>query len=365
MGQDYLGLCPFHDDKRPSFHVYPDRQSYRCWVCDQGGDVFRWVMEIERVSFPESLELLARRANIELPQKSQSDFAKKLNKGKTTQYEIVEWAIDQMQKALQTADADSLIRNYLKQRGLSEETVRTFRLGYHPDNWNWILDKAKGRFSEKQLLSVGLVGERSNGRGYYDNLVDRLIFPIIDERSRPVAFGGRVLPGSNNESPAKYWNSPESDIFLKRRTLYAFHQARESIRRSKTAMVVEGYMDCIACHQAGITNVVATLGTALTDDHVKFLKRFAERVILLYDGDQAGQDAAERSIGRFLAHDLDLRVLTLSDGQDPADYLEKHGKEDSSRQLHGSAAPEAWEYKLQTVTDPASDWIPSAGRQQM
>ncbi|MEZ6129740.1 MAG: DNA primase [Planctomycetaceae bacterium] len=348
-GTLFVGLCPWHDDRKPSFNVYPDRQTYRCWVCNLGGDVFRWVMEMERLSFPEALESLARRANLEMPARSNSEFAKKVEHSKTTQYDVVEWAIQQMQQALQSKDGTDLVREYIKQRNLNPQTVASFRLGYHPENWSWLLDKAKGRFTEKQLLSVGLIGERSNGQGYYDNLVGRLVFPILDERSRPVAFGGRVLPGSNIESPAKYWNSPESTIFLKRRTLYAFDQAREPIRKSKAAIVVEGYMDCIACHQAGVTNVVATLGTAMTEDHVKFLKRFAERVVLIYDGDKAGRDAAEKSIGRFLAQDLDLRILTLEDGQDPADYLENHGKDDFESLI--KQAPEAWEYKLRTVTE--------------
>jgi DNA primase len=347
-GRDYKGLCPFHDDNNPSFNVYPDRQTYRCWVCEAGGDCFTWVLKTQATTFPEALEILAERANIEIPKRSQSEFAKKSQDSKVTQYEIVEWAISLMQQALRLGEAGELARRYAKERSLSEETQRKFRLGYHPENWSWLLDKAKGRYTEKQLLSVGLVGERDNGRGYYDNLVGRFVFPIIDERGRPVAFGGRVLPGSNIESPAKYWNSPESNVFLKRKTLYAFEQARDTIRTSKSAIIVEGYMDCIACHQAGVTNAVATLGTALTEDHVKFLKRFAERVVLIYDGDQAGMDAAERSIGRFLAQNLDLRVLTLKEGQDPSDYLETHGKNEFEDLI--GTAPEAWEYKLQTVT---------------
>ncbi|MEQ9406503.1 MAG: DNA primase [Fuerstiella sp.] len=345
-GTDYIGLCPFHDDKNPSFHVYPDRQTYRCWVCDVGGDCFRWMMEIERVGFPEALELLARRANLELPSRPKGG-PRPSGSEKVSQYEVVEWAVNLMQQALQTGQAGELARQYSKERNLSQEIIQKFRLGYHPEDWGWFLDRAKGRFSEKQLLSVGLIGERDNGRGYYDNLVGRLVFPILDERSRPVAFGGRLLPGGNIESPAKYWNSPESNIFLKRRTLYAFEQAREPIRRSGTAVIVEGYMDCIACHQAGILNVVATLGTAMTEDHVRFLKRFARRVVLVYDGDDAGQAAAERSIGRFLAQDLDLRILTLSEGQDPADFLENHGQQEFEALI--SDAPESWDYKLQTV----------------
>lgn len=361
-GSDYVGLCPFHEDKNPSFHVYPDRQSYRCWVCDDGGDCFRWVMEMERVSFPEAMELLATRANLEIPKRQrQNNFNRTAQSNKVTQYEIVEWAIGQMQQALQSGPEHALVQNYIKERNLTEDTVRKFRLGYHPENWTWLLDKARSKFSEKQLLSVGLVGERPNAGGYYDNLVGRLIFPIIDERSRPVAFGGRLLPGSNIDSPAKYWNSPESNIFLKRKTLYAFDQARESIKKNGV-VVTEGYMDCIACHQAGITNAVATLGTALTEEHVRFLKRFTNKVVLVYDGDEAGQRAAERVLERFLAQDLDLRVITLEEGQDPADYLEKHGKEDFEDRLR--TAPEAWEYKLQAAVHRVGlDSV--AGRQQV
>ncbi len=347
-GTDYIGLCPFHDDRNPSFHVYPDRQSYRCWSCNEGGDCFRWVIETQKVSFPEAIEILAKRASLELPRRKRSDASAKHENNKGTQYEIVEWATGLMQQALRIGEAGAIARNYLAGRSLTEETIRSFRLGYHPEDWGWFLQKARGRFSEKQLLSVGLIGEKQNGMGYYDNLVGRVVFPILDERSKPVAFGGRVLPGSNIESPAKYWNSPESSVFLKRKTLYAFDLARDAIRRSSTAIVVEGYMDCIACHQAGVTNVVATLGTAMTEDHVRFLKRFSQRVVLIYDGDEAGQRAAERSIERFLAQDLDLRVLTLPDGQDPADYLEKHGKDEFESLIQ--AAPEAWEYKLQSLT---------------
>jgi DNA primase len=347
-GTDYIGLCPFHDDKNPSFHVYPDRQTYRCWVCDKGGDCFTWVQEDQVVSFPEAIRLLAQRANLELPKQSGNRFNQPSQKDKASQYEIVEWAISLMQQALRTGNEGELARNYLAGRELSDETIRHFRLGFHPENWSWFQEKAHGRFSKEQLLSVGLVGERDNGRGFYDNLVGRVVFPILDERDRPVAFGGRVLPGSNIESPAKYWNSPETDIFHKRKTLYAFNLAKPTIRDSRTAIVVEGYMDCISCHQAGVRNVVATLGTALADEHVRFLKRFADRVVLTYDGDDAGRAAAERAIVRFLAHDLDLRILTLPEGLDPSDFISEQGVEQFNALV--AEAPEAWEYKLRSVS---------------
>jgi DNA primase len=361
-GRDFIGLCPFHDDKNPSFHVYPDRQTYRCWVCDQGGDCFRWVMEIEKLPFPEAMESLARRARLEVPKKKRDDATSDNQLKKTDSLAVVDWAVNLMHSTLRTSAKAENAREYVKKRKLSEDTVRNFRLGYHPEDWNWFLDQARARFTPAQLVAAGLIQERNNGPGYFDNLVGRLVFPIIDERGRPVAFGGRVLPGGNIESDAKYWNSLESTIFHKRRTLYAFDRARETIRRSKTAIIVEGYMDCIACHQAGVTNAVATLGTAMTEDHVRFLRRFAEKVVLVYDSDKAGQDAAERSISRFLAEDLDLRILSVPSGKDPADYLEDHTSEEFYALT--ASASEAWEYKLHSILQRISiNTI--AGRQQV
>ena len=361
-GRDFLGLCPFHDDKNPSFHVYPDRQTYRCWVCDQGGDCFRWVMEMEKLPFPEAMESLARRARLEVPKKKRDEATSDNQLKKTDSLAVVEWAVNLMHSTLRTSAKAENAREYVKRRKLSEDTVRNFRLGYHPEDWNWFLEQARSRFTPAQLVAAGLIQERNNGPGYFDNLVGRLVFPIIDERGRPVAFGGRVLPGGNIESDAKYWNSLESAIFHKRQTLYAFDRARETIRRSKTAIIVEGYMDCIACHQAGITNAVATLGTAMTEDHVRFLRRFAEKVVLVYDSDKAGQDAAERSISRFLAEDLDLRILSVPSGKDPADYLEDHTAEEFYALT--ASASEAWEYKLQSILQRISITT-IAGRQQV
>ena len=346
-GRDFKGLCPFHDDHNPSFNVYPDRQTYRCWVCDQGGDCFTWVQETEKVSFPEAVRILAERAGIELPE-SWKNRRKNGPSGrnKTDLIEVMEWAVNVMQQSLRTGPKGQPARRYLAGRNINEETIREFRLGYHPADVTWLLDLAQGRFTGKQLVEVGLAGERGDG-SRYDRAVDRLIFPICDERGHAVSFGGRVLPGGNTSNRGKYENGTETSIFHKRRTLYAFDRARESIRKTETVIMVEGYMDCIACHQAGITNVVATLGTAVTDDHVRFLNRFAQKFILTYDGDEAGQLAAERSVTRFLAHDVDLRVLVLAGGQDPADYLEQHTSDEFRALI--DTAPEAWEYKLQTV----------------
>jgi DNA primase len=346
-GRSYVGLCPFHEDHNPSFNVYPDRQSYRCWVCDEGGDCFSWVMKIEKVSFPEALESLAKRARLEIPRRSPQSEAT-AGPGRGEALEVAEWAANLMHQTLRTSPAAQAARDYVTRRRLTDETVRNFRLGYHPDDRYWLQDKARGRFSTAQLVSAGIIRPRDGGQGHSTmDLADRLVFPVFDEKGRVVAFGGRVLPGRNDQNRGKYWNSWESSIFQKRRTTFAFDKARETIRRQKVAIVVEGYMDCIACHQAGVTSAIATLGTALTEDHVRFLRRFAERVVLVYDSDDAGQRAAERSISQFLAQDLDLRILNVPSGKDPADYLEDHSREEFLKLTE--SALEAWDYKLQAV----------------
>ena len=361
-GRSYVGLCPFHEDHNPSFNVYPDRQSYRCWVCDEGGDCFSWVMKIEKVSFPEALESLAKRARLEIPRKS-SQAEAAAGPGRGEALEVAEWAANLMHQTLRTSPVAQAARDYVAKRRLTDETVRNFRLGYHPDDRYWLQDKARGRFSTAQLIAAGIIRPRDGGQGYSTmDLADRLVFPVFDEKGRVVAFGGRVLPGRNDQNRGKYWNSWESSIFQKRRTTFAFDKARETIRRQKVAIVVEGYMDCIACHQAGVTSAIATLGTALTEDHVRFLRRFAERVVLVYDSDDAGQRAAERSISQFLAQDLDLRILNVPSGKDPADYLEDHSREEFLKLTE--SALEAWDYKLQAVVKRSgTDSI--ASRQQV
>jgi len=361
-GRSYVGLCPFHEDHNPSFNVYPDRQSYRCWVCDEGGDCFSWVMKIEKVSFPEALESLAKRARLEMPRKS-SQAEATAGPGRGEALEVAEWAANLMHQTLRTAPVAQAARDYVTRRRLTDETVRNFRLGYHPEDRYWLQDKARGRFSTAQLVAAGIIRPRDSGQGHSTmDLSDRLVFPVFDEKGRVVAFGGRVLPGRNDQNRGKYWNSWESSIFQKRRTTFAFDKARETIRRQKVAIVVEGYMDCIACHQAGVTSAIATLGTALTEDHVRFLRRFAERVVLVYDSDDAGQRAAERSISQFLAQDLDLRILNVPSGKDPADYLEDHSREDFLKLTE--SALEAWDYKLQAVVKRSgTDSI--ASRQQV
>ncbi|MCA8997214.1 MAG: DNA primase [Planctomycetaceae bacterium] len=337
-GRQYVGLCCFHDDRNPSLNVYPDRQTFRCWSCQTGGDVFTFVMQHDAVTFPEALEILAKRANIPIPQKlGGRPEGEEINKARIL--EALQWAEREFHVALVSAPEAEPARRYLLDRGFSLESIKKYQLGFHPDNWNWLEQRANGKFSPKVLLDSKLIDQK-NGRTF-DNYVNRVLFPIHNERGQAVSFGGRILPGSDH--PAKYWNGPESPVFHKSRTLYALDFARDEIRQSKSVVVVEGYTDCLACHMAGMTNVVATLGTALTDQHVTALKRFARQVVLVFDGDEAGQRAASKSVERFLAQDVDLRILTLPEGQDPADYLKAHSVDDLRKLV--DSAPEAWNFQ--------------------
>ncbi len=341
-GQDYVGLCPFHEDRNPSMHVYPDRNggSYRCWVCQHGGDCYSWVQEIERLTFPEAIEYLAERLNLEVPR--QQGHKKQAPDQRKQLFAALQWAETEMHNFLRQAAEAAEVREYLTGRGYGDDIIQKFHIGYHPNDWNWLLDRARGKFTNEQLLRVRLIGERESG-GFYDNFVDRLIFPIRDDKERPIAFGGRVLPG-RDDSKGKYWNSPESDFFPKSKILYGFDIAKQAIRKSKTAFVVEGYTDCISCHQHGIPNAVASMGTALTNDHVAKIKRFGKRVVIVYDGDEPGQNATEKAIAPILAQEIDLRVLILPGGVDPADFLDEHGAE----AFHKLAeeAPEAIDFKF-------------------
>ncbi len=359
-GHEFVGLCPFHDDRNPSLRVYPDRQSFRCWSCNTGGDCFEFVMQSERVDFREAIQLLAARANIEMPRAySRSDGPGGTSKSQL--FDVVAWAEEQFHDCLLSSPQAAAARDYLESRGFNREIIETYRLGYHPNDWEWLIGRTRGKFGMDLLSAAKLIAQRDGGRGYYDYFVDRVMFPIRDMQRRPVAFGGRILPGDTRENAPKYFNSLESTIFTKSRLLYGFEHARDAIRRSDTVVVVEGYTDCITTHQYGQMNVVGTLGTALTEAHVTNLKRFARKVVLVYDGDDAGLNAAERALTKFLAQEVDLRIMTLPAGLDPADYLAQHGAEQFARNIE--EAPEAWQHKFKrTISRYGTDSIDAKDR---
>lgn len=342
-GREFVGLCCFHDDHNPSMVVSPDRQTFRCWSCNTGGDVFTFVQEREKVSFREALEILAKRAGIAIPQKV-SGRSEHEEANRARLFEVMQWAENLFHRALLNEPYAEKARKYLYSRGYDEAIIREYKLGYHPPNWDWIQDQSRHKYPVKLLHQARLVGQRDDG-SHYDYFVDRVLFSIHNERGQPVAFGGRVLPGSTDDR--KYFNSPESDIFHKSRLLYGIDKARDAIREENCVLITEGYTDTITCHQYGVKNVVATLGTALTDSHVTAVKRHARKVVLVFDGDDAGQNAAFRAVERFLTQDVDLRILSLPGKKDPAEFLDDAGGEALTRLIN--TAPEAWEFAFQVA----------------
>ena len=351
-GAELAGLCPFHDDRNPSLKVYPDRQTFRCWSCDTGGDVFSFVMKYDGLDFYSALKHLAQRAGLEMPRRSGGPReAGGPNRGRLL--EVLAWADRQCHASLRKGPEAAPAREYLAGRGIHADLAKTFGLGYHPPGWSWLVDRAKGLFSPEELLAAGVAGQRKDGSGLRDHALfpDRVIFPIRDERGRTIAFGGRQLPADDPAGAfgAKYINSSEGVLFHKSKVLYGLDVAREAIRKPTcdTALVVEGYTDVLALHKAGYGNVVATLGTALTKEHVGVLRRFTNRIVLVLDGDRAGGDAAEKALQKLLAESVDLRVLTLPAGTDPAEFVSD--RPDEFGELVRTA-PEALDFKLSRVT---------------
>lgn len=351
QGRNFVAACPFHDDRRPSLQINIDRQSWKCWVCDIGGDVFSFVMRREGVSFPEALRILADRAGIILEEpkgKGKRDDKKQL-------YDAMKWAVAAFHKHLLEAPDASLAREYFATRGISDESIRKFQLGYAPESWSWLIDRGAAQgFSADALENVGLLGRGERGNRY-DRFRNRTIFPICDVQSRPIAVGGRKMPGSSDEI-AKYVNCSETRLYHKSHQLYGLDLARHAITKAKQAIVMEGYTDVIMSVQHGIQNVVACCGTALGEGQIKLLRRYCDSVVLLLDGDDAGQQRTREILELFVTQQMDLRILTLPDGLDPCDYLSRHTADD----LRGLIAEsvDALEHKIRVVCrgfDPLQD----------
>lgn len=347
-GNEYVALCPFHPDRNPSLTINPARQTFMCWVCKEGGDCFSYVMKSENLEFRAALELLANRAGVEMPARL-SKITPEQRSFKEEVAAALEWACDQFHQSLRNGAAGEAARDYLLSRNFEEQCWNTFGLGFHPDNWEWLIRRRPDHLSLEALKAAGLIGERDEGRGYYDNFVNRVMFPIRDTNGKTVAFGGRVLPGQAGDSAPKYWNSPETMVFKKSQILFGLDHAKKSIQEKHLALIVEGYTDCIALHNFGFTHTVGTLGTALTSQHVELLRRFCEKAVLVYDADFAGMTAMERSLPQFMAYDFDLKILTLPEGNDPADYLENFGTEAFERLIE--TAPDGWDFKLKQVIE--------------
>jgi DNA primase len=322
-GKGLVGLCPWHDDSRPSLQVNAERQTFRCWVCNLGGDVFSFLMKMEKLEFREALEQLADRAGIPLTRGRGAGSGD----AKAEMHRVLGWAADRFRDCLRAAPEARGAREYLLARGLSSETIDRFGLGYAPASWDWLLRQASAAGLGTNLLAAtGMAVERQDRSGHYDRFRDRVMFPIRDPLGRCVAFGGRVLPGAPPDS-AKYINSPETALFSKSSMLYGLDTAREAMGRSRRAVVVEGYTDCLAARQAGIDDVVAVLGTALGERHAKLLRRYVDRIVLVLDGDDAGRRRADEILDVLLAEPIDLRIARLPASVDPCDFILAEGRE--------------------------------------
>lgn len=338
-GRDYVGLCPFHQEKSPSFTVSPSKQFFYCYGCKAGGDAISFVMKRDRVEFIEALKLLGQDAGLEMPK-----FG--LSKEKTSEKQVLleanSAACAFFEKLLSHPEQGAAARAYLAQRGFTAETIQRFQLGYAAESWDAFLkSQAARKFRPEQLFAAGLAKKREKGDGYYDAFRNRLMFPIRDENARVIAFGGRVMPGSPD--PAKYLNSPETPLFSKSRTVFGLDLARQKIVESRTVVVVEGYTDVAMAHQFGASNVVSILGTALTDQHVQMLRRFADRIVLLFDADTAGETAVDRAVGLFLTQPIEIAIASMPPDVDPDEYLLKEGLEGFEKLI--AAAPDALTYK--------------------
>ena len=327
-GANWMACCPFHKEKTPSFSVSPTKEIFYCFGCHKGGSVFNFVMEIERVPFPEAIKIVADKIGMPLPKmEDDSRFEARRHEADIV-IELNSWAMEWWQQQLESSKEGRIARDYLKEREISEETQKTFRLGYAPDSWESlsVFLRNKGA-TQDHIDRSGLVVKKEEG-GSYDRFRGRLMVPVLDVQGRPIAFGGRTLKGED----AKYINSPETAAYVKGRNLFGLNLTRDEIRRQGFAILVEGFLDLIVPYQFGVRNVVASLGTALTPDQVKLLSRFARKVVVNYDGDRAGIQAAKKSIEILLAEDLEVKVLVLPDNADPDEYIRKFGVTEYQRQ---------------------------------
>jgi DNA primase len=344
-GANWMACCPFHQEKTPSFSVNPAKDIFFCFGCQKGGSVFNFVMEIERVSFPEAVRIVAEKSNVPLPAMVEDQKFEARRKEADEVIELNSWALEWWEKQLEQNNAEArAAREYLAGRGITDETRRAFRLGYAPDSWDALSTHLKQRgATQAQIERSGLVVKKDAG-GFYDRFRARLIFPVLDAQGRAVAFGGRTLEAGGEP---KYLNSPETAAYTKGRHLFGLNVTRDEIRRRKFVILVEGYLDLIIPYQFGVRNLVASLGTALTPEQAKLLGRFARKVVINYDGDSAGVKAAKRAIETLLAEDFEIKVLVLPEGADPDEFIRTHGVE-AYQERRGLALPH-----IQFVLDQA------------
>ena len=331
QGTNFVAHCPWHDDSRPSLQVNQVRQSWVCWVCNFRGDVFDFVMRRESVEFFEAMQILAERAGIEIKRTGQ-----KVEKGspqdKQALFRAMAWAADQYHDCLLNEVTAAPVRNYLADRNVSAESIEAFKIGFAPMAWSWLVDRARHtEFSPEVLEACGLVSANNTG-GWYERFRGRVLFPISDTQNRPIALGGRIVPDlvpEDQQPKGKYYNSTETRLYSKSDNLYGLNLVRDEVskKENRKLTIVEGYTDVVAAYQAGLRNVIACQGTAVNERHIKVMRRFADSITLVLDGDEAGQRRTNEILDLFIAQDVDLRILSLPEGADPFDFIRDNGAE--------------------------------------
>ncbi len=342
-GANFWGNCPFHGEKTPSFSVNPSKGFFKCFGCGKGGSAFNFVMEIEGLNFPEAIKRVAEISNIPLPEPVDDKNYERNKQRKQEQKAIADQVIELNNYALEfwenqlreNNQHSKAAREYLEKREISVETQKAFRIGFAPDSWDALMSLLKSKGADEKLIETsGLVSVNEEKKRVYDRFRGRVMFPVLDIKGNPIAFGARILATGE----PKYLNSPETPAYTKGEHLYGLFQSKEEIRQKKFAILVEGYLDLIALYQHGIRNTAASLGTAFTPEQSRLLNRFAKRVVINYDGDKAGVKAARRAIEILLTDDFETKVLILPEGQDPDDFLKANGAE-SYNQMRGNAFP--------------------------
>jgi len=348
-GANFKALCPFHQEKTPSFHVSPQRQTFHCFGCGVGGSVFRFVMEYEHIEFPAAVRKLAARVGIPIVEERASADEDRQHQARRDLLrlhgEAAEWFHDNLLKK----EAGAPAREYLKQRGIDRQIAKNWRLGYAPDSWDAFLQWALAQgYSRGELLQSGLVKPRDEERPtgeVYDRFRARIMFPICNDVSEVIAFSGRLLQNDPAAAGAKYLNSPETPLFRKGNVLFGLNKTKRALIDASCAIVCEGQLDLITLFEAGITNVVAPQGTAFTETQARLLKRFVDEVVLCFDADEAGQKAAARSLDALLQHDLIIRVVEMPPGEDPDALVRREGKEQFEKRV--AAAREFFDYWIE------------------
>jgi len=342
-GANWMACCPFHQEKTPSFSVNPQKGFYKCFGCGKGGNAYTFLMEMEGLNFPEAIQRVAEMAGVPLPepiddgQYQQNKKRKEEKKHLSEQViELNKIALEFWETELQSKDKRAkAAREYLEQRGISEEIQKQFRIGFSPDTWQALHDHLLEKGADEKIIEQsGLVSVNEEKDRVFDRFRGRIMFPVLDVNGNPIAFGARAM----GDDQPKYLNSPETPAYVKGQHLYGLFQSKEAIRQKKFAILVEGYLDLIALYQFGITNVAASLGTAFTPEQSKLLSRYTKKVVINYDGDSAGIKAARRAIDELLPQDFEIKVLVLPDGQDPDDFIRANGA-DAYNAARGHATP--------------------------